>query len=66
MEGEGNGNKDEFFYLNSGVNSEGSRDSGGRPLGNYLATTKGGYRKKYLKLGTNHYTQYFMARNKVF
>ena len=42
MEGEGNGNKDEFFYLDSGNINDGSKDDGGgRPLGTYLASTKG-------------------------
>ena len=46
MEGEGNGNKDEFFFLSIGTMNDGSKDSGGRALGTYFVTTKGIYRIK--------------------
>ena len=41
MEGEGNGNKDEFFFLGMGTMNDGSKDSGGRALGTYFVSTKG-------------------------
>ena len=41
MEGEGNGNKDEWFALNVGTLNDGSKDSGGRAMGAYFMTTKG-------------------------
>ena len=40
MEGEGNGNKDEFFYL-SMVEDADHKDDLGRSMGSYIMTTKG-------------------------
>merc|ERR1711892_357127 len=41
MEGEGSGNKDEWFYLGMGTMNDGSKDSGGRAMGTYFVTSKG-------------------------
>ena len=41
MEGEGNGNKDEYFFLGLGTVADKSKDDGGRIFGSYLLTTKG-------------------------
>ena len=41
MEGEGSGNKDEWFYLGMGTMNDGSKDSGGRAMGTYVITSKG-------------------------
>lgn len=40
MEGGGNGNKDEFFYLSFTQNSK-EKDDLGRDMGSYIMTTKG-------------------------
>ena len=41
MEGEGNGNKDEWFYLSVDSKNDGSKDMGGRAMGTYFMSTKG-------------------------
>ena len=42
MEGEGRGNKDEWFFLGMGTMNDGSKDSGGRAMGTYFVSSKGG------------------------